>query len=102
MNVDTPTVPMEVRAQKALDAIYVCCFGRELIEEEDERLLNVMLSSVFPTIEQSKIQRIIKDKAVKVAEGSDADNIPEPKPLSKEAVQMQMKDLEFLKQNSET
>ena len=102
LNVDTPTVPLEIRAEKALDAIYVCCFGRELIEEEDERLLNVMLSSVFPTIEQSKIQRIIKDKAVKVAEGSDADNVPEPKPLSKEAVQLQMKDLEFLKQNSET
>ncbi|XWS32772.1 hypothetical protein CRYUN_Cryun22dG0018400 [Craigia yunnanensis] len=102
LNVDTPIVPLEIRAEKALDAIYVCCFGREPIEEEDERLLDVMLSSVFPTVEQSKIQRIIKDKAVKVAEGSDADNIPEPTPLSKEAVQMQMKDLEFLKQNSET
>lgn len=102
LNVDTPTVSMEVRAEKALDAIYVCCFGREPIEEEDERLLNVMLTAVFPTVEQSKIQRIIKDKAAKVAEGSDADDVQEPKPLSKEAVQMQMKDLEFLKQNRET
>ncbi|XP_022739850.1 photosystem I assembly factor PSA3, chloroplastic [Durio zibethinus] len=102
LNVDTPTVPMEIRAEKALDAIYVCCFGREPIEEEDERLLNVMLTAVFPTVEQSKIQRIIEDKAAKVAEGSDADDVQEPKPLSKEAVQMQMKDLEFLKQNRET
>lgn len=101
MNVDAPMVPMEIRAEKALDAIYVCCFGRDPIEEEDESLLKIMLSAVFPTVEQSKIQRIIKDKALKIAEGSDADNVPEPKPLSKEAVQMQMKDLEFLKQNRE-
>ncbi|XVF14112.1 hypothetical protein REPUB_Repub09cG0029300 [Reevesia pubescens] len=102
LNVDAPTVSMEVRAEKALDAIYVCSFGRERIEEEDESLLNIMLGAVFPTLEKSKMQRIIKDKAVKVAEGSDEDNVPEPKPLSKEAVQMQMKDLEFLKQNNET
>ncbi|XVE67942.1 hypothetical protein DITRI_Ditri09bG0028200 [Diplodiscus trichospermus] len=102
LNVETPTVPMEVRAEKALDAIYVCCFGREPIGEEDENLLNIMLSAVFPTVERSTMQRIIQDKAVKVAEGSDADSVPEPKPLSKEAVQLQMKDLEFLKQNRET
>ena len=29
---------MVVRAEKALDAIYVCCFGRDGIDEEDERL----------------------------------------------------------------
>ncbi|XWS40752.1 hypothetical protein CRYUN_Cryun17cG0022500 [Craigia yunnanensis] len=103
LNVDNPTVPLEIRAEKALDAIYVCCFGREPIEEEDKSLLIIMLSSVFPTVERSAIQRIIKDKAVKVAEGCDAENVLEPKPsLSKEAVQMQMKDLEFLKQNTET
>lgn len=102
LNVETPTVAMETRAEKALDAIYVCCFGRDPIEEEDESLLNIMLSAVFPTVEKSQIQRIIKDKAVKVAEGGDADTVPEPKPLSKEAVQLQMKDLEFLKQNRET
>ncbi|KAK6256489.1 hypothetical protein SCA6_017794 [Theobroma cacao] len=102
LNVETPTVAMETRAEKALDAIYVCCFGRDPIEEEDESLLNIMLAAVFPTVEKSQIQRIIKDKAVKVAEGGDADTVPEPKPLSKEAVQLQMKDLEFLKQNRET
>lgn len=101
LNVDAPMVPMEIRAEKALDAIYVCCFGRDPIEEQDQSLLKIMLSAVFPTVEQSKIQRIIKDKALKVAEGSDADSVPEPKPLSKEAVQMQMKDLEFLQQNRE-
>lgn len=103
LNADAPTLPMEIRAEKAVDAIYVCCFGRDPIEEEDESLLNIMLCAVFPTVKQSMIQRIIKDKAIKVAEGGDdADIVPEPKPLSKEAVQMQMKDLEFLKQNTET
>ncbi|OMO69734.1 hypothetical protein COLO4_28946 [Corchorus olitorius] len=101
LNVETPTVPMEVRVEKALDAVYVCCFGRDPIEKEDESLLNVMLTAVFPTVERTKIQIIIKDKAVRVAEGSDEDIVPEPKPLSKEAVQLQMKDLEFLKQNSD-
>ncbi|KAK8566044.1 hypothetical protein V6N13_021119 [Hibiscus sabdariffa] len=102
-NAGAPTLPMEVRAEKALDAIYVCCFGRDPIEEEDESLLNIMLTAVFPTVEQSTIRKIISDKAIKVAEGGDdADIVPEPKPLSKEAVQMQMKDLEFLKQNNET
>ncbi|OMO80706.1 hypothetical protein CCACVL1_12801 [Corchorus capsularis] len=101
LNVENPTVPMEVRVEKALDAVYVCCFGRDPIEKEDESLLNVMLTAVFPTVEQTKIQSIIKDKAVRVAEGSDEDIVPEPKPLSKEAVQLQMKDLEFLKQNSD-
>lgn len=92
---------MEIRAEKALEAIYVCCFGRDPIEEEDERLLNIMLSAVFPSVEQPEIQRIVKDKAIKVADGSDDNIIPEPKPLSKEAVQMQMKDLQFLRENSE-
>lgn len=101
LNLDTPTVSMEVRAEKAVDAIYICCFGKDPIEEEDESLLNTMLTAVFPTVQRSTIQRIIKDKAVKVEEGSEADNVPEPKPLSKEAAQMQMKDLEFLRQNNE-
>ncbi|GMI67076.1 Photosystem I Assembly 3, PIGMENT DEFECTIVE 329 [Hibiscus trionum] len=103
LNAGAPTLPMEIRVEKALDAIYVCCFGRDPIEEEDESLLNIMLTAVFPTVEQSTIQKIIKDKAIRVAEGGEeAGIVPEPKPLSKEAVQMQMKDLDFLKQNNET
>ncbi|KAL7190385.1 hypothetical protein ACSBR2_022623 [Camellia fascicularis] len=102
LNVPTPTVSMEVRAEKALEAIYVCCFGKDPIEEEDERLLCVMLNAVFPSVGQQEMTRIVKEKARKVAEGSEEDQVPEPKPLSKEAVQLQMKDLQFLKQNSET
>lgn len=93
---------MEARAEKALEAIYVCCFGKEPIEDEDERLLNIILKAVFPSVKQPDIERIVKDRARKVAEGSDEINVPESKPLPKEAVQQQMKDLQFLKQNRET
>lgn len=96
-----PTIPMELRVEKALDAIYVCCFGNGPIEEEDERLLIVMLTSVFPTVNRSDMERLIKEKAKRVAEGGEEEVIPaQPKPMSKEAIQLQMKDLQFLKQNS--
>ncbi|CBI34934.3 unnamed protein product, partial [Vitis vinifera] len=98
----TPTIPMEIRAEKALEAIYVCCFGKDPIEEEDERLLQIILLAVFPSVQKPEIERIVKDKSKKVAEGGEDNNYPEPKALSKEAVQLQMKDLQFLKQNSET
>jgi len=94
-------IPMEVRVEKALEAIYICCYGKDIIEEEDKRLLNVMLSSVFQSVEQREIQRIVAEKARKVADGSDEVNIQEPKPLPKEAVKLQMKDLQFLQQNTE-
>lgn len=100
LNVPTPVVPMEVRAEKALEAIYVCCFGRDPMEEEDERLLRIILNAVFPSVGQPEVDRIVKEKARKVAEGGEDDRSPEPQPLSKEAVQLQMKDLEFLKQNN--
>lgn len=92
---------MEVRAEKAMEAIYVCCFGRDPIEEEDERLLTVMLKAVFPTVGQAQIESIIKDKIKRIEEGSEELKFPEAKPLPKEAVQLQMKDLEFLKQSNE-
>ncbi|CAN6702691.1 unnamed protein product [Malus baccata var. baccata] len=95
----TPIIPMEIRVEKALEGIYPCCFGKDPIEEEDERLLNVMLRAVYTSVERSELQRIINEKAQKVAEGSTDGSVREPKPLSKEAVQMQMKDLQFLQQN---
>ncbi|WJX70296.1 Proteasome subunit alpha type-3 [Trifolium repens] len=96
-----PVVPMEVRVEKALDAIYVCCFGKDPIEEEDERLLSTILGSVFPSVKKQEIRRIVEDMVEKVEDGG-MDYIPDAKPLSKEAVEMQMKDLNFLKQNSDT
>ncbi|KAL0371616.1 UNVERIFIED_CONTAM: Photosystem I assembly factor PSA3, chloroplastic [Sesamum calycinum] len=68
-----PTIPMEIRAEKALEAIHV---GMPVIE------------------------RIVKEKAKRVAEGTDEIKIPEPKPLPKEAVQLQMKDLQFLREGN--
>lgn len=92
---------MNARAEKALEAIYVCCFGREPIEEEDEKLISTMLNAVFPTVGSAEIERMVKEKAKRIAEGTEEFMVPEPKPLPKEAVQMQMKDLEFLRQSSE-
>ncbi|KAL0461682.1 UNVERIFIED_CONTAM: Photosystem I assembly factor PSA3, chloroplastic [Sesamum latifolium] len=83
--------------EKALEAIYVCCFGRDIIEEEDEELLSVILNAVFPTVGLAEIERIVKEKAKRVAEGTDEIKVPEPKPLLKAAVQLQMKDLQFLR-----
>lgn len=102
LKADPPAIPMEIRAQKALDAIYVCCFGRDSVEEEDERLLTTMLSAVFPSVQREEIRRLVKDKAEKVASGVEDDYVSDLKPLPKEAVEVQMKDLQFLQQNSET
>lgn len=90
---------MELRVEKALEGIYACCFRRGLIEEEDEKLLQVMLIAVFPSVEKSEIERIIKEKATRVAEGGEEENVM-AKRLPKEAIQMQMKDLEFLQQQN--
>ncbi|KAL7094827.1 hypothetical protein ACP275_11G129000 [Erythranthe tilingii] len=97
-----PPIPMEIRAEKALEAIYVCCFGRDLIEEEDEELLCIILSSVFPTVAKKEIERMVREKATRLSEGTDEIKIQEPKPLPKEAVQLQMKDLQFLREGSDT
>lgn len=92
---------MEIRAEKALEAIHVCCFGKDLIEEEDEKLLTTILNAVFPSVERSTVERMVKDKAKRVADGTDEVKIPEVKPLPKEAAALQMKDLEFLKKGGD-
>lgn len=93
-----PSIPMEIRAEKALDAVYVCSFGQDPLEEEDQRLLCILLGAVFPTVSKAEVDRIVKEKAKRIAEGTEELQFPMPKPLSKEAVQAQLKDLEFLKQ----
>nr|GMC89948.1 photosystem I assembly factor PSA3, chloroplastic [Ipomoea batatas] len=97
-----PSIPMEIRAEKALDAIYVCCYGEGPLEDEDQRLLCILLGAVFPTVNKAEIDRIVKEKAKRIADGTDELQFPMPKPLSKEAVQAQLKDLEFLKQQRQT
>ena len=91
-------IPMENRAEKALEAIYVCSYGQDTIEnEEEERLLSVMLSAVFPSVGEEKINRIVKTMVEDVNKGERM-LIREPTRLPKEAVDVQMKDLQFLKQ----
>lgn len=102
LNASAPSIPMEVRVEKALEAIYVCCFGKDPIEEEDEQLLQTMLGVVFQSVKQSQIQTMIRDLIKKVAEGGSEVTFVEAKPLPKEAAELQMKDLQFLRQNSET
>ncbi|KAL8137974.1 hypothetical protein V2J09_003975 [Rumex salicifolius] len=103
MKASAPSIPMEVRAEKALDAIYVCCFGKDAIEEEDERLLNVILNAVFPSVGEAAIKKIVEERAEKAAQGGGIggeDGVSPEKPLPKEAAELQMKDLQFLKQNT--
>lgn len=102
LKVANPSIPMEVRAGKALDAIYICCFGKDPIEDEDEPLLSVMLSAVFPSVGHPEMKKIVQVKRRKLEDGSDENMIIEPKPLTKEAIQQQMKDLQFLRQNSDS
>ena len=59
----------------------------------------MMLIAVFPSVEKSEIERIIKEKATRVEEGGEEENVM-AKRLPKEAIQMQMKDLEFLQQQN--
>ncbi|VFQ73538.1 unnamed protein product [Cuscuta campestris] len=96
-----PSIPMEIRAEKAVDAIYVCCFGMDPMGEEEQRLLCIMLGAVFPTVGKQEVERIVKAKANRIAEGSeDEAKLRAPKSLSKEAVRIQLKDLEFLKRQN--
>lgn len=101
MKSPAPNIAMEFRAEKALEAIHICCFGRDPIEEEDVKLLAVILSAVFPTVARSEVVKMVKEKAKRVADGTDEIKIPEAKPLPKEAVEKQMKDLEFLKKGGD-
>ncbi|THU68438.1 hypothetical protein C4D60_Mb08t03890 [Musa balbisiana] len=95
-----PEIPMEIRIEKALEAIYVCCFGKDTIEDEDVRLLCTILHAVFPSVGKQEVDRIVSSMVKQIATG-ERTNYPEPKSLSKEAVERQMKDLEFLQQKSE-
>ncbi|XP_075494167.1 photosystem I assembly factor PSA3, chloroplastic [Primulina tabacum] len=97
-----PTIPMEIRAEKAVEAIYVCCLRGDPIEEEDVADLSIILNAVFPAVGQREMDRIVKEKVKRLAEGTDEINVPEAKPLPKEAAQLQMKDLQFLREGADT
>jgi len=91
-----PQIPMETRAEKALEAIYVCCFGQDMVEQEDEKLLRTILNAVFPSVGRPAIERMVASMAKQVASG---ERKRDGKTVSKEVQQRQLKDLEFLKQN---
>ncbi|OEL33571.1 hypothetical protein BAE44_0005412 [Dichanthelium oligosanthes] len=91
-----PQIPMEARAEKALEAIYVCCFGQDMVEEEDEKLLRTILNAVFPSVGRPAIERMVASMAKQVASG---ERKRDGRTVSKEVQQRQLKDLEFLKQN---
>ncbi|XP_047334699.1 photosystem I assembly factor PSA3, chloroplastic [Impatiens glandulifera] len=102
LRVTPKSIPMKNRAEKALEAVFVCCFGQDAIDEEDEMLLGVMMNSVFPSIGEMEMNRIVKEKSKQFGDDSERKKLLEPKRLPKEAVQMQMKDLKFLQQETET
>ncbi|KAH9322402.1 hypothetical protein KI387_017041 [Taxus chinensis] len=55
-----PEIPMEARAEKALEAICKCCLGNNVIkEEEDARLLSTMLCAVFTTADKAEIEKSV-------------------------------------------
>lgn len=86
---------METRAEKALEAVYVCCFGQDMMEEEDEKLLRTILNAVFPSVGRPAIERMVASMAKQVASGERKRGV---KTVSKEVQQRQLKDLEFLQQ----
>lgn len=57
-----PDVPIELRAEKALEAILQCCTGRLDIEEEDAPLLATILTTVFPTADVGQIDLAIQSR----------------------------------------
>lgn len=59
-----------------------------------------MLHAIFPSVDSAQIQLMTKEKARRVAEGGDEFIVPEPQPLPEAAVELQMKDLQFLRQNN--
>ncbi|KAG0600622.1 hypothetical protein M758_11G048300 [Ceratodon purpureus] len=55
-------VPIEARAEKALDAIMKCCIGASFLEEEDVRPLTIILTTVFPSADATEIERIVTSR----------------------------------------
>jgi hypothetical protein len=50
---------MEARAEKALEAMIICCTGRKDIAEEDAPLFSTILKVVFPTADKEEIDYMV-------------------------------------------
>ncbi|CAM6089078.1 unnamed protein product [Calypogeia fissa] len=57
-----PDVPMESRAEKALEAMCICCTGRKDVAEEDAPLFSTILKVVFPTADRGQIDLIVASR----------------------------------------
>ncbi|XP_078429171.1 photosystem I assembly factor PSA3, chloroplastic-like [Wolffia australiana] len=96
-NTVAPQIPMDIRVEKALEAIYVCCYGQGAIEDkEEQRLISVMLNAVFASVGEDRVNGIVNDTVNAINRGDKVLSL-EPSRLPKEAVDVQMKDLQFLK-----
>ncbi|KAL3676784.1 hypothetical protein R1sor_026732 [Riccia sorocarpa] len=65
-----PDVPIELRAEKALEAILQCCTGSEVVEEEDAPLLETILKNVFPTADAGQIGIAIQSRMFQPSDSS--------------------------------
>lgn len=60
-------VPMEVRADKALEALCACCIGSPHVPAEDADALVAILRGVFPTAEGESIAEAVRARVRSVA-----------------------------------
>ncbi|GLJ31135.1 hypothetical protein SUGI_0623900 [Cryptomeria japonica] len=89
-----PEIPIEARAERALEAICKCSMGSDMIEEEeDARLLNIMLCAVFPTADKAEIEKTVWSRLRQ----SSADN-----EISQKSEVQQTKEPIILEQDTET
>lgn len=88
-----PDIPVEAKAGKALEAICKCCIDNDMIEEEDARLLCIMLSAVFPTADKAEIERIVWSRV---------EQSPADEEISDETNKQQTDESTVLQQDTET
>eukprot|EP01018_Ginkgo_biloba_P010368 Gb_40882 [translate_table: standard] len=88
-----PEIPIEARAEKALEAICKCCIGSDFVEEEDARLLSTMLHAVFPSTDKAGIERTVWSR---VKQSSNEEEI------SQEIEEVETKEPSVLQQDTKT
>lgn len=88
-----PDIPVEAKAAKALEAICKCCIDNDVIEEEDARLLCIMLCAVFPSADKAEIERTVWSRVKQ----SSADE-----EISNETNEQQTEESTVLQQDTET
>eukprot|EP00271_Cylindrocystis_brebissonii_P016541 TRINITY_DN4030_c0_g2_i2.p1 TRINITY_DN4030_c0_g2~~TRINITY_DN4030_c0_g2_i2.p1 ORF type:complete len:280 (+),score=46.01 TRINITY_DN4030_c0_g2_i2:211-1050(+) len=77
-------IPMEARAEKALEAICIGCVGKKLFPHEDMPILLEMLTGVFPEISRENMSSLIQ--GLTSVEEEEIDDSGEPLDLRTQAV----------------